>query len=332
MSFGVTIFRVSDSCSGEGEFRLRASSGFRIAVCQLAVLIWGYFAVPGFSEDLVPEKLAAFEAAGDGQPLLSGAPGQWDAKIRERGWILHEGSQWRMWYTGYNPDEQPLQMKLGYATSPDGIHWTRASHNPLISDFWMEDVMVVKDGSRYLMFAEGKDDQAQLLESADGIAWKRMGTLDIRLQNGQPIPPGPYGTPTAVHFRDVWYLFYERRDAGIWLATSRDLRTWTNVSDEPIILPGPTDFDSVMIAMNQVVQVDGKFVAVLHGTGSPKKPRLWCTYLAVSDDLRTWTKVDRPLRPVSENKSSGLLIPDDSGWRLYTMHEQVWLHHSADHR
>ena len=260
-------------------------------------------------------------------PIFEAVPGQWDAKIRERGWVMKDGDVWKMWYTGYDPDKQPLSMKLGYATSKDGITWTRHPQNPIISDFWVEDIMIVRDEQRYLMFAEGAGDQAQLLESTDGIQWKRLGTLDVRLTNGQPIPAGPYGTPTAWFEDGVWNLFYERRDAGIWLARSTDLKIWTNVSDEPIIKPGPEPFDSLMIAMNQVVKIDGKYVAVLHGTGSPEKPRQWCTTLFESDDLIHWKKsAHNPLRPVAENKSSGVLVQNGTGWRLYTMHDKVFVH------
>jgi predicted GH43/DUF377 family glycosyl hydrolase len=260
-------------------------------------------------------------------PIFEAAPDQWDAKIRERGWVLKDGEVWKLWYTGYDPDKQPLAMKLGYATSKDGITWTRHPQNPIISDFWVEDIMVVRDDQRYMMFAEGAGDQAQLLESTDGIQWKRLGTLDVRLTSGQPIPAGPYGTPTAWLENGVWNLFYERRDAGIWLARSTDLKTWTNVSDEPIIKPGPEPFDSLMIAMNQVVKVNGKYIAVLHGTGSPEKPRQWCTTLFESDDLIHWKKSGHnPLRPVEENKSSGVLVQNGTGWRLYTMHDRVFVH------
>ncbi len=260
-------------------------------------------------------------------PIFTASAGQWDAKIRERGWIMKDGDVWKMWYTGYDPDQQPLKMQLGYATSADGITWTRCAANPIVSDYWVEDVMVIKHEDRFLMFAEGAGDQAQLLESTDGIHWNRVGTLDVRLVNGDPIAPGPFGTPTAHFENGTWNLFYERRDAGIWLARSTDLKVWTNVSDDPIILPGPESYDSLMIAMNQVIKVGDKYLAVLHGTGSPEKPRLWCTTLYESTDLVHWKRHGKnPLRPISENKSSGLLIQDGTKWRLYTMHDKVDLH------
>lgn len=264
------------------------------------------------------------------QTLFTGQPGQWDAKIRERGWILREGSQWRMWYTGYNPDIQPAAMKLGLATSHDGIHWKRSSQNPLIDDFWVEDMMVVRHADRYFMFAEGLNDQAQLLASPDGVSWKRLGTLDIRLTSGQPISQGPFGTPSAFFENGVWNLLYERKDLGIWLARSTDMQVWTNVSDDPVLAPNPNGFDKQMLALNQIQKINGRYIAVLHGTPDPQKPRRWAPYIAESTDLLSWTRATQPLRPLDENKSSGLLIHDGSRWRFYTTHDQVKLHLAED--
>lgn len=277
------------------------------------------------AEDLQVQSIA-FDSVSD-NPVFAAAEGKWDSRIRERGWILKDESGWKLWYTGYDPDQQPPTMSLGLATSSDGIKWHRSSEHPIVDDFWIEDVMVVKRGDEYFMFAEGAQDQSQLLKSTDGTHWNRIGTLDVRLTNGEPIPAGPYGTPTAFFENGVWNLFYERRDAGIWLARSTDMKTWTNVADEPLILPGPEHFDARMIAMNQVVRIGETYVAVLHGTGSPEKPRQWCTYLATSQDLVHWTKdVRGPLRPSRENKSSGQLVHDGHQWRLYTMHDKVDLH------
>lgn len=45
------------------------------------------------------------------QPIFVAQPGAWDAKIRERGWILRDGELWKLWYTGYDPEQQPVTMK-----------------------------------------------------------------------------------------------------------------------------------------------------------------------------------------------------------------------------
>ncbi len=158
----------------------------------------------------------------------------WDKMIRERGYILKEGGLYRLWYTGYNPDSSDMKL-LGYATSDDGIHWKRYPGNPIHKSTWVEDMQVVKHGGTYYMFAEGRNDIAHMLTSSDGISWQEQGALDIRQTDGRPISPGPRGTPTVWVENGKWYLFYERNDSGIWLAVSTDLKTWTNLQDDPVI-------------------------------------------------------------------------------------------------
>lgn len=187
--------------------------------------------------------------------------------------------------------------------------------------------MVVKHGGLFHMFAEGKDDICQRLTSSDGIRWKRIGPLDIRMKNGKPISEGPRGTPTAFHEKGTWYLFYERYDQGVWLATSKDMKVWRNVSDKPVLAKGPGDSDRVMIALNQILKYRGKYYAFYHGSGSETKPRFWTTNVAVSSDLIHWKKyAGNPLLPTQANKSSGIVVHDGKRFRLYTMHDEVHLH------
>lgn len=218
---------------------------------------------------------------------------------------------------------------LGYATSKDGIDWVRHPNNPLYKEHWVEDMMVVKDDGKYYMFAEGKDDLAHLLVSDDGLVWKRIGLLDIRMKDGDPISADPRGTPTAWKEEDgTWYLMYERYDLGIWLATSKDMKVWTNVQDDPVIKPGPGEYDKDLIALNQVIKYKGLFYAYYHGCAKDgPKARLWSTAVARSKDLIHWEKYQgNPLQPVEENKSSGIVVQDGDKFRLYTMHPEVYLH------
>ena len=270
-----------------------------------------------------PRELVAF-TPDPANPLFTGAgEGHWDVKIRERGWVMHEDDIWHLWYTGYDGTRAGIKQ-LSYATSEDGVHWKRYSDQPLLTGVWVEDAMVVKRGETYYMFAEGEGDHAQLLTSIDRVHWKPQGTLDIRRANGEPLSPGPFGTPTVWVENDLWHLFYERMDAGIWLATSKDLKTWTNVSDQPLIVPGPEEHDRYMIALNQIIKVEGQYFAYLHGTAKPKSE--WNTNVARSADLIHWEKY--PGNPIVRGKSSGQVLRDGSAWRLYTTHETVDLFHS----
>jgi hypothetical protein len=277
-----------------------------------------------------PRELVSFVQRAGGPVFQAAGPGHWDAKIRERGWVVRDGGGYKLWYTGYDGTPGGRRM-LGLATSPDGVTWTRHPGNPLARDRWVEDVMVVKDGGRYLMFAEGENDRAQLLASPDGVKWERLGRLDVRLAGGEPIPDGPYGTPAAFRDGARWLLFYERSDKGVWLAASDDLKVWRNVRDEPVLVPGPGAYDRDMIALNQVVKCGGRYYAYYHGCATTgPDARKWSVAVAASEDLINWEKYPgNPLLPVAENKSSGILVDTGSGFRLYTMHPTVYLHATA---
>lgn len=250
----------------------------------------------------------------------------WDRLIRERGFILKEGDTYHMWYTGYQ-DKEGESLHLGYASSPDGFTWTRYQENPLLSEGWQEDMMVVKKDDTYYMFAEGKGDIAHLLTSTDKIHWKELGPLDVRYLNGQPLSEGAYGTPSAWVEDDVWYLLYERGDLGVWLASSKDMKTWTNVQDEPVLQPGPELYDKFGIAVNQVVRHNGLYYAYYHATAFEDWSE-WSTCVATSTDRIHWTKYSgNPI--LSENKSSAILVHDGLKYRLYTMHPEVYAHYPA---
>lgn len=260
-------------------------------------------------------------------PVFAGTDtNTWDEQIRERGYILREGNTYYMWYTGYQGNDE-VAKHLGYATSSDGLTWTRYSDNPIFDKSWVEDMIVVKHDSVYHMFAEGENDVAHRLTSTDRIHWEDHGSLDIRQTNGDPLTPGPYGTPTVWIEGDTWYLFYERNDLGIWLATSKDLEVWTNVQDEPVLEMGPEEYDKYGVAMNQVIKHDGLYYGYYHGTAF-EDWSLWSTNLATSEDLIHWKKYEQ--NPIMEDdKSSGILVHDGEQYRLYTMHPEVSVHFSS---
>src|SRR5437016_117896 len=124
------------------------------AIVATAILL---FAVPArqlAADDAdFPPALTQFVPSDKTPVFTAGPAGAWDARIRERGWILREGETWHLWYTGYDGTPN-APMMLGYATSADGLNWVRSPHNPIYREQWLEDMMVVKQADTYFMFAE----------------------------------------------------------------------------------------------------------------------------------------------------------------------------------
>ena len=272
-----------------------------------------------------PQELVHFTPLSEA-PVFSGT-GQdtWDKQIRERGFILQEAGKYHLWYTGYSP-ASPLKF-LGYATSKDGLTWQRYSSESIHPGKWVEDMCVLKWHGTYYMFAEGEGDIAHWLISKDRVHWEEQGNLDIRMRDGSPIKAGPYGTPTVIRANGLWHLFYERDDRGIWLATSTDLKTWTNVLDEPVIAMGPAAYDAHAVAMNQVIRYKGMYYGFYHASAYADWHE-WSTNVAVSADLIHWKKYDQ--NPIlGLNQSSGIVLKKGRGFRLYTMHRKVMVYESA---
>ena len=67
-------------------------------------------------------------------PVLShGNPGDWDSDYATHGTVI-KGSDgiWRMWYSGSGPSGSG-EWGIGYATSTDGLTWTKDPGNPIFS-------------------------------------------------------------------------------------------------------------------------------------------------------------------------------------------------------
>jgi predicted GH43/DUF377 family glycosyl hydrolase len=73
---------------------------------------------------------------------------------------------------------------MGHAFSPDGIHWTKSSPNPVLDlgpsgswdDSHVEDPSVIKDGDLYKMWYAGYDGiiyRIGYATSNDGISWEK---------------------------------------------------------------------------------------------------------------------------------------------------------------
>jgi predicted GH43/DUF377 family glycosyl hydrolase len=161
----------------------------------------------------------------------SSNPAAWDSSCTETPAVVYFKGQYYMFYTGYTDQSDIATYKIGFATSPDGISWTR--QNPQFSptaptnttpnlDFnqWVvgEPAPVVFNDQIYLYFAANGAHLSVmssmftigLVTSSDGVTWSSQQMV---LTPDQTLyPRGTYlghSTPHAQVINGKVNLFFD---------------------------------------------------------------------------------------------------------------------------
>ena len=169
-------------------------------------------------------------------PVLDlGESGSWDSARVSNPFVLYDGTQYCMWYAGYDN----TNMRIGYATSADGIVWNKHASNPVLdlgTNGSMDSAGVsgptviletaLLTGDTYRMWYTGYDGvnfKIGYATSEDGIAWNKHAS--------NPVLSGESGTwdevgvsSPAVVFTGsnycMWYEGYNGDNTKIGYATS----------------------------------------------------------------------------------------------------------------
>ncbi|HLN52442.1 MAG TPA: T9SS type A sorting domain-containing protein [Lentimicrobium sp.] len=142
-------------------------------------------------------------------PVLPWGPaGSWDNLLVYAGTVLFDEGIYKMWYTGMNTS---YTYRIGYATSPDGIVWTRYQGNPILT-FPAANPKVMKTLTGYQMwYNESVGGKMYIFYalSDDGIIWQGMdapvlspdpGTFD---DEGVTAPSVVFNETTGLY--QMWY-------------------------------------------------------------------------------------------------------------------------------
>ncbi len=160
-----------------------------------------------------------------GPVLEPGPAGSWDEIEADGPMVIKESGLYKMWYSS---DGSPAQ--IGYATSPDGINWTKYEGNPLLEGFIPT---VVKDGATYRMWyckdESGNDNESIFYAvSDDGIEWT--------IQNGGNPVLTYAGAGFVIKNNSIYEIWYEdNQKNGISYATSTNGITWNTFAGNPVI-------------------------------------------------------------------------------------------------
>jgi N-acetylneuraminic acid mutarotase/predicted GH43/DUF377 family glycosyl hydrolase len=234
-------------------------------------------------------------------PVMTGIPGQWDEKYIVPVSVLFYDNIYHMYYSGQTDET----YGFGYATSPDGITWTRDANNPImvsgIEGEWDEgeivDCHVVRLDTIFHMWYTGRTKNNYLYRighatSSDGIDWTKDPDNPIEeFIEGYPSNTYTFESP-VVYDGDLFHLYYA---TGIWHgskmkvnhAMSEDGFSWSLDPNNPILQAGDNE---EYINPEAVVYNGNKYImSYLNG--------YYNTYdfvfkIAISDDLFSWEEYE----------------------------------------
>jgi predicted GH43/DUF377 family glycosyl hydrolase len=167
----------------------------------------------------------AWEGRGE-KPVLS-ADVRWEGVAVMCPHVIYDSKTkiYRMWYSG---GEQYEPNAIGYATSADGLKWTKHPDNPIFkpdpSLAWEKDrvtaCQVIPQGDGFVMFYIGFRDrdhaQIGLARSQDGIAgWKRHPANPILAPGANQWDHDAVYKPYAIYDGKKWLLWYNGRRGGV---------------------------------------------------------------------------------------------------------------------
>lgn len=213
-----------------------------------------------------------------GNPIMNGTSGMWDAAAVGNAMVIYDEGMYKMWYAGHDGTGV---LRIGYATSPDGITWTKYAGNPVLEigsqGMWDEAGVygpyVVKVGSEYKMWYTGtrSDNVFQIgyASSPDGITWTRYSSnpvLSVGISGSwdQKV----VALPCVLVEDGGFMLWFEgSRDPSVLVsqpqtgyARSSDGVNWTKDSNNPVLpVGGSTAWDRNVAIVTQVLNEGGVY-------------------------------------------------------------------------
>lgn len=249
-----------------------------------------------------------------GNPIIvNGSTGEWDQNAVLALGILLDSATYHMWYTGIGIDEI---ARLGYATSPDKITWTKHPSNPVLDagppGTWEQRGLgspsVIVDGSTYHMWYDGWDSSNNrrigYATSPDRVTWTKYGGNPV-LGTGAPgewddegvVNPMVILQGSTYH---MWYGGWDSTNTRTGYATSSDGINWTKFAGNPVLDLGPSGTWDDAAVQGPSVIFDGSTYHMWYAGGSiisgnPFSDDGRIGYATSSDGV-SWTK--SPNNPV----------------------------------
>ncbi len=206
--------------------------------------------------------------------LKRGITGSFEESFIWGGTVLKDTTGYRLYYGGFN---SLWKASIGLATSPDGIHWTKYSNNPVLvhglSTGWDGDAVhspcVIRDSAgMYQMWYSGTSHDTTAIgyaTSSDGYTWVKHISNPIFFTDKSNLWESYLVTDSRViKIGNTYHMFYFGAPGAygyqIGYATSTDGLTWHRYLNNPIIsLGGSGTWDEATLGMLSVLFEDNQF-------------------------------------------------------------------------
>jgi len=208
-----------------------------------------------------PKKSIALSKSKDGvhwsEPRIVLGPAEtgWEDQVNRPGVVARDGV-FHLWYTG----QAKGKSRIGYATSEDGVHFTRRAEPVLTAELEWEKPSVMcphvlwdEAAKQFRMWYSGGDDYEPdaigYATSPDGVRWRKHAANPIFKANPNREWEKAKVTACQVVPRGDWHLmfyigFEHKRLARIGLARSRDgITGWERHPANPTLSPTPGAWD-----------------------------------------------------------------------------------------
>ena len=233
--------------------------------------------------------------------MVPGASGEWDDGLIGMHCVLFIDDTYHIWYSA-GTDQSKLQ--IGYATSPNGITWTKYHENPVLKtglagsweETWVLFPCVIFDGSIFKMWyigAEGNpitnenwEERIGYATSPDGVDWKKWDKNPV-LDKGLAGKWDDFIICSFfVLFDDNIYKMWYTGGDGLYLnvgaARSPDGIKWTRNPENPVLTVGQGgDWDYPRVQDPRIVIVDNTYHMWYSGGGF----FTWCIGYATGSNV-----------------------------------------------
>lgn len=205
-------------------------------------------------------------------PVMSSDSGTWDQMSIGRPYVIRENGQYKMWYAGWASITTPNH--LGYATSPDGIHWTKYAGNPVMGPgtaFWEVGGPgggnIMQHHGEYKLWYGGWNQSYDTVRigyatSVNGITWQEDTIHNPILSPGGAgqWDRGNIGWPIVLKLETCYIMWYSsmQRTTAAWraagIAFSPDgVTSWKKYSANPVFTTTPGGWDQNYAELTSVV-------------------------------------------------------------------------------